>query len=761
MAKARQDSPLSRLPIGELQAAFGAGVPESPVSSEDEEVPPAPEINGTPTEETARQLLAYEDVLMKVAKRLARRKRRLKAKLVAYQRKEVEFVQQMDSHMDEVERTEQALTQRIEALTADNTQLRSFTDKRARDNGDLSDKLAESTKQCGDSETRVQFLVDRIVALLSNVASSREQTQAITNMRVRERDMLSHLEDARLQYDEVRQQNGELTSRLTEELALSRRLSDQLQEVEERLFHNRSELPLTPNGGADITASLHTRGSRLGSRLGNGLLADEVDGSPDRERSQLAEGCEAMPEALPLGKQSRPLSSLGVVPEGLIADNMDLGDDPDSPGNMPTGGGEEWQPSDAEYHEDTQEDFQPEQQLRSRTAATPEGLMHMEGKLRDALDRASFECAVVRVEPGIYNFGPSVRAVVELDDDGEAIASRDGGPFHPIEEFIRDIGRESAAAEQEQADQARQAAQAVTRAEAADRAERAAAAEPAALADRTAAAAAAQSEWVARQGNVAPRQGDAATQEVDHRLRAAHEGLLSCGGCAAPSGTNSSEGLKGLEERPRPLHHAAYHSQAPMQLPCGTSWPRGSSPCPTSAASAGSSAPSPPRPANAVAARPPQAVGGAMSYPGTAPGAGSQVPQEPIATPTVANAAAGVSTPAVVAAALAQSRAHTPGRAVGVAAAVSQPNIASHQFSPRPLGGAQASGLPWQRVAGGSATLAAGPLVPQGVPGPSLGRAASPLAPSPMRLSVAQAPGHTPRALGWTPTPTQHMHVSR
>lgn len=60
----------------------------------------------------------------------------------------------------------------------------------------------------------------------------------------------------------------------------------------------------------------------------------------------------------------------------------------------------------------------------------------MEAKLRDALDRAAFECAVVRVEPGVYNFGPSVQAVVELSEAEEVLASRDGGPFEPIDEFI-------------------------------------------------------------------------------------------------------------------------------------------------------------------------------------------------------------------------------------------------------------------------------------------------------------------------------------
>lgn len=65
----------------------------------------------------------------------------------------------------------------------------------------------------------------------------------------------------------------------------------------------------------------------------------------------------------------------------------------------------------------------------------------MEQKLREALDKASFECAVIRIENGVYNFGPSVRAIVELTPDSEVVASHDG-PFEPIDDFINSIAQE-------------------------------------------------------------------------------------------------------------------------------------------------------------------------------------------------------------------------------------------------------------------------------------------------------------------------------
>lgn len=62
----------------------------------------------------------------------------------------------------------------------------------------------------------------------------------------------------------------------------------------------------------------------------------------------------------------------------------------------------------------------------------------MEQKLREALDRASFECAVVRIENGIYSFGPNVCAIVELTQENEVVACQQGtAEWIPVDEFIR------------------------------------------------------------------------------------------------------------------------------------------------------------------------------------------------------------------------------------------------------------------------------------------------------------------------------------
>jgi len=392
--------------------------------------------NGPATEDTVRQMLELEAKQMRTVERLRRRKRRLRARLAAYQRKEMEFVAQMDSHMDEVERTEHALTQRIEQLTAESQQLRTFTDKRANDNANLAERLAETTKQCSESETRVQFLVDRIVALLSAASADPEQTQAIVEMRQRERDMLKHLEEARQQYDEVRQQNSDLTSRLTEELALSRRLSDQLAEVEERFFHHR------PEQSQQMPVLAPESPPRASGRFGPrplGFRSDQLEDSaqvsgprglpaqapPDIPRgSRDVEPGRLHAEASGHGELSRP-SPLGVVPETgppLLSEEADDDGSGGSGGSGGAGG-------------DTQH-------VPWRRSASAQSVLLMEEKLRDALDRAAFECAVVRVETGIYEFGPS-RALVELTPSGEVIASEDGENFEPIDSFILGIASET------------------------------------------------------------------------------------------------------------------------------------------------------------------------------------------------------------------------------------------------------------------------------------------------------------------------------
>lgn len=477
-----------------------------------------------PSDEASGQLSENNRKLRSMHKRLEQRKKNFQGLLKAYQRKEMEFVAQMDSHMDEVEHTEHALSLKIEALSVENHQLRTFNEKRERDNSQLAERLSETTKQCSESETRVQFLVDRIVALLSSGSADQAQTDAVVGMRQREREMLRQLEETRQQFDEVRQQNGELHSRLTEELSLSRRLQEQLVEVEERfsLFQQQrgtdhagfpgvdsSLQPGLQGGGLGHAAlpsasglgelSMPSRGAgRLGPRP-MGLRSDQTEAPPE-----MPERRQALPELPPpiseVGEGNEPSqmeeggagSTLGPVLEGEVAQSsdeeaaadqqgfveaVDSGDNPECSTEVPDGpladdppqavpavdNGLDLQEEDSSLTRVQQgartlpiwpSNSRPAQRpsppakastsekpLYSRTTSS-EGVLLMEQKLREALDRASFECAVVRIENGVYNFGPNVCAVVELTAENEVLAcQQDSGDWAPIDDFIRSLAQ--------------------------------------------------------------------------------------------------------------------------------------------------------------------------------------------------------------------------------------------------------------------------------------------------------------------------------
>mmetsp|Transcript_33659 Transcript_33659/g.106927 ORF Transcript_33659/g.106927 Transcript_33659/m.106927 type:complete len:722 (-) Transcript_33659:224-2389(-) len=479
----------SNLLVADLDGALGdVDALESSNDEEEEDGALLQEaLTGPPTDELAQRMVEHDAKLLRKIGRLRRRKQELKAMFAAYKQKEEEFVTQMDSHMDEVESTEHELSLKIETLTAENQQLRDFTDRRAQDNSECVEKLNETIKQCSESETRVQFLVDRIVALMSGGSADPAQTQAVVSMRQREQEMLRQLEETRQQFNEVRQQNGELTSRLTEELGLSRRLSDQLAEVEERFFRAQTEQP----HAAEVP--LPPRAGRLGPRP-LGLRSDQTE-APDRlplpelppSISENEEPYAALPAAGEpqlegglLGGSGRRMP-LGVVPEtdvpppleaeleegseataefaepswlGTATSESNEADGNRRPASLGGDAGDWLAHRNPGGHDDLQlaRASGSTQMLPAGTSSTSastsarntaSGAAFMEQKLREALDEASFECAVVRVETGIYNFGPAVRAMVKLTPENDVVASRDDGHFQPIGEFIRNIAHEA------------------------------------------------------------------------------------------------------------------------------------------------------------------------------------------------------------------------------------------------------------------------------------------------------------------------------
>mmetsp|Transcript_15905 Transcript_15905/g.29095 ORF Transcript_15905/g.29095 Transcript_15905/m.29095 type:complete len:623 (+) Transcript_15905:94-1962(+) len=422
-----QQTSLRRPELGVMGVeAGGEGGSDESVDSEPSEAgeePPPVDPDAPLTDDTQQQLAMWQEAdNHRKIKKLKRKRQKLETTLEAYRQKEKEFVRQMDSHMDDVERKERSLGIQINTLQTENQQLRTCTDRRARDNAALADKLSETTKQCSEAETRVQFLVDRIVALLSAGSGDPSQTEAVVNMRYRERELLKQLDETRAQFDEVRQQNGELTSRLTEELTLSRRLQDQLAEVEERFFqHGRTGQALGEDGVVPLP------GGRLGGRP-LGLRSDQTEALPGPlpERVERPLPPEVPPpisevevEDAGIGYEEQESGAASGVGALEASSDSSLTRVPNGTRNLPT--------------------IWPTTCSRTTSA---EDVQVMEQKLREALDKASFECQVVRVENGIYEFG-SNRAVVELTEEHQVVASVEGKPFEPIDDFIENISQET------------------------------------------------------------------------------------------------------------------------------------------------------------------------------------------------------------------------------------------------------------------------------------------------------------------------------
>lgn len=388
------------------------------------------------TDELARRLAAQKTRTLQRIERMRHAKKRLKVELGSYKQKEKQYVAQMDTHMDEVERAEQELSSRIEVLTADSQQLREENETQSRENQDVIDRLSETTKQCGESETRVQFLVDRIVALLSaRETVDPAQTEAVLSLRQRERDMLRQLEDTRQQFDEVRQQNCEITGRLTEELSLSKRLSEQLAEVEERFMHRPDGAAGRVDGeaGARLGPRLDTRSLGARSELEIPVLPvrREREHPPDMPppiREDEVEDDESFEADSPAANAADFSFGDHAAAAALARHPPQHGDGADEA--SPLRHVPEEDVTDAEPRAASQWLEMGLQPSASRSAL-------MEAKLRDALDRAAFECAVVRLETGVYSFGPSAQAVrVKLSEGEEVVASQAGGPFVPIDDFI-------------------------------------------------------------------------------------------------------------------------------------------------------------------------------------------------------------------------------------------------------------------------------------------------------------------------------------
>jgi len=167
-------------------------------------------------------------------RQLLERRRELKALLIASRQRADALASAIDAQVDEIMCKEKERMQVIDELSQHCSDLQNTQEQRQQELLQELEKLNTATQQCSECENRSQFLVERIITLLTCSPLDPEHVSVLKSKHRAEREMLRQFEDIRQQYDEVRQQNVELTSRLLEESSFSRRLSDQLAEAEER-----------------------------------------------------------------------------------------------------------------------------------------------------------------------------------------------------------------------------------------------------------------------------------------------------------------------------------------------------------------------------------------------------------------------------------------------------------------------------------------------------------------------------------------------
>eukprot|EP00930_Biecheleria_cincta_P019699 TRINITY_DN14974_c0_g1_i1.p1 TRINITY_DN14974_c0_g1~~TRINITY_DN14974_c0_g1_i1.p1 ORF type:complete len:507 (+),score=134.41 TRINITY_DN14974_c0_g1_i1:190-1521(+) len=413
-------------------------------------------------------------------KRLLRKRHKLKAQLASIKSTADELDKKLQVSMTEMEAQEKLRMQHLEEMSARAEELKDQQKHRADNIIQELEKLNAAVKVCSETEVRVQFLVERIVALLSNSSLEPGQIELLKQKRQEERDKYEQFQEIRHQYDDVRQQNGELTQRLNEESSLSRRLSDQLAEVEERFLRLGNGIEHAP-GSKTVDSGLSSTAGRSNAEgrkrndadtlleedegserpssppgpvppLPFSLRRDDLEGLPLSFKGSRSEGSSllAVPEAEATSGGSPERQRSSSSSEGPASESRAQQDDygsflqawPSQSASAAEKDVAEWARRPGSEGEEREEMDEADQGACPRSEG-PADHQLMETMLMEALDRVAFGFKVVRWQPGIYGFG-GVKALLQLDRQSNLMAASQedanrGLPFVPIEQFLQDV----------------------------------------------------------------------------------------------------------------------------------------------------------------------------------------------------------------------------------------------------------------------------------------------------------------------------------
>ncbi|CAD7927141.1 unnamed protein product, partial [Amoebophrya sp. A25] len=202
-----------------------------------------------------------------------------------YEQKEREFVYQMEAQMDQWEAQEKAMSMKLQTLEMEKRKLTLWCEEAGRVQRDARTEADELREQHTESERRVQFLMDRLVSLLSASGSTEKEAavekDVLQALNDREKELVARLQRSKTDVDQVRQQNRDLALRLTEEQKLSARLHATFCDLQMENFEMRGTLAATKKMAASTLSAgiddCRTRTNADRSRLGAHRIAIAED----------------------------------------------------------------------------------------------------------------------------------------------------------------------------------------------------------------------------------------------------------------------------------------------------------------------------------------------------------------------------------------------------------------------------------------------------------------------------------------------------
>lgn len=328
----------------------------------------------------------------------------VKAALDAERSRLNDFESQCESHVQMQERCQHLLEQRIESLEDERTDLKVRSDQQDVEEEDVLRRSAEADAHQAETEIRIQKLMDQMVKLLAGTPSAdaaRSQiSQVLEELQASEQRLQRQLQSLQEQHQGARVENRRSALVLSEEQQRTKKLHDTLCELQSELFR--------------------TDRGRRNSRRPDPSLAGPSKPSEDL-RALLAQ-----PE---VEAEAEVAAGVGLRPDTqLSATEAAVG-----PGHA-----QEERQLPRSAHASMEMPVAPVESATPKGTQAP-GNVSLEEKLRQVLEVVQFENLVIRIAAGLYQFGDSVSAFVQMREDGQLYASEDQVRYEQLEDFIRRI----------------------------------------------------------------------------------------------------------------------------------------------------------------------------------------------------------------------------------------------------------------------------------------------------------------------------------